>query len=343
MAREAEAGGEVLLVPDHDVDVPGQPPVDLLGAGLAADRAPQARPVVQVVRDHRPVPPGRCHRRLDDVRRGGRQRRVDAAGVQPAHAERAEQVLPVHVGRTELAGGGVAAVRDPDRPAYAEAALGEVESIADGAANAVVGHPPDERGVNAAGENQVLEQPPHLVVGERGDHRRAQAEAASQTDELSLDPWKRGIHPAEGDYNALLADHRNWRLLDKQNFHLPASYEKIEICDLLTERKQLLCVKRMTRSSTLSHLFMQGQVSAQLLTANLEGYRDRIMQDLKQLDSRTTFGTNSDWTVVYAIATPTPGTLASSLYFFSKVALHHAAQQLRSLGVRVAIARIPME
>jgi uncharacterized protein (TIGR04141 family) len=99
----------------------------------------------------------------------------------------------------------------------------------------------------------------------------------------------------------------------------------------------------MTRSSTLSHLFTQGQVSAQLLTANLEGYRDRIMQNLNQLDSTATFGANSDWTVVYAIATPKEGTLASNLYFFSKVALYHAAQQLRSLGVHVAIARIPMD
>ncbi len=163
------------------------------------------------------------------------------------------------------------------------------------------------------------------------------------TDELSLDPWKRGAHIGEGDYNSQLALNRKWRLLDRQNFHLPASYQKIEICDLLTERKQLLCVKRMTRSSTLSHLFMQGQVSAQLLTANLDGYRDRIMLDMKQIDSTATFGTNSDWTLVYAIATPKPGSLASSLYFFSKIALYHAVQQLRSLGVRVAIARIPME
>ena len=37
-----------------------------------------------------------------------------------------------------------------------------------------------ERGVHAAGEDEVLQQPAHLVVGERGDHRGAQAEAAAQ-------------------------------------------------------------------------------------------------------------------------------------------------------------------
>jgi len=163
------------------------------------------------------------------------------------------------------------------------------------------------------------------------------------TEQLALEPWKLGAYPSEGDYNARLAADRNWRLLDMQNFQLPASYQKIEICDLLTEDKRLLCVKRMTRSSTLSHLFMQGQVSAQLLTGNLEGYQDRVMQDLALLNPTAAFGANSDWTFVYAIATAKAGPLTSSLYFFSKVALYHAALQLRSLGVRVAVARIPME
>ncbi len=47
--------------------------------------------------------------------------------------------------------------------------------------------------------------------------------------------------------------------------------------------------------------------------------------------------------MVYAVATPKPGKLASTMYFFSKVALYHAARQLRSLGVRVVLARIPLE
>jgi hypothetical protein len=63
------------------------------------------------------------------------------------------------------------------------------------------------------------------------------------------------------------------------------------------------------------------------------------MQDLNQLDTTAACGTNSDWTVVYAIATPKKGTLASYLCFFSKIALYNVAQQLRSLGIRVPIAR----
>ena len=74
----------------------------------------------------------------------------------------------------------MAAVGDADRAADAEAALGEVQAVADRAADAVVRHPADERGVDAALQDEVLDEPADLVVGERGDDGGAQAEAAAQ-------------------------------------------------------------------------------------------------------------------------------------------------------------------
>jgi hypothetical protein len=74
----------------------------------------------------------------------------------------------------------VAPVGDPDGTAETEPALGEVQSIADGATHAVVRAPADQRGVDAALQDQVLDQPAHLVVDQRGDHGRAEAEAAPQ-------------------------------------------------------------------------------------------------------------------------------------------------------------------
>src|SRR5206468_12120507 len=38
----------------------------------------------------------------------------------------------------------------------------------------------DERGVHAAGQDQILQQPAHVVVREGGHHRGPQAEAAAQ-------------------------------------------------------------------------------------------------------------------------------------------------------------------
>ena len=105
----------------------------------------------------------------------------DAAGVEPAHAERRRRGGP---SRRRPAAAATAAVwprsETPTRAADAEAALGEVEPVADGAADAVVRHPADERRVDAALQDEVLDQPPDLVVGERGHDRGAQAEAAAQ-------------------------------------------------------------------------------------------------------------------------------------------------------------------
>ena len=86
--------------------------------------------VVEVVGDDRAV----LARDLDglDHRFGGvgRERGEDAAGVEPAHAFLAEQLLPVHLARLDLRGRGVAAVRAAQRGADAEALLGEVQADA---------------------------------------------------------------------------------------------------------------------------------------------------------------------------------------------------------------------
>jgi len=101
----------------------------------------------------------------------------DAAGVEPTHTELAEDVIPVEVAGLELGGGGVAAVGDADGAAHAEAALGEVEAVADGAADAVVVAPLDEVGGDAALHDEVLDEVADLVVDEGGADGGLQAEA----------------------------------------------------------------------------------------------------------------------------------------------------------------------
>ena len=103
---------------------------------------------------------------------------VDAARVEPADAELAEEVVPVDVVRPELRRGGEATVADADGAADAEAALGEVQAVADGAADAVVVAPLDELRVDAALEDEVFDEAADLVVRERGDDRGAEAERA---------------------------------------------------------------------------------------------------------------------------------------------------------------------
>ena len=177
---EAEGGGEVLLVADHHVDILGDLAVHFLGLLEAADGLPEGRAVVQVVGDDGAV----LLRGLDGLDGGLRgglgEGREDAARVEPADAQLAEEVLPVEVAGLDLRGRGVAAVRDADGAADAEAALGEVEAVADRAADAVVLAPLDEVGVHAALHHEVLEQAADLVVDERRADGGAQAEALAQ-------------------------------------------------------------------------------------------------------------------------------------------------------------------
>lgn len=98
----------------------------------------------------------------------------------------------------------------------------------------------------------------------------------------------------------------------------------------------------MSKSATLSHLYAQGLVSAQLLASNADGYRERLVEELEEIQPDAEFGSREEWTIVYAIATEKAGPLANSLYFFSKVNLDRTVRQLNSFGVKTALARIPL-
>ena len=154
--------------------------IHLLGLGEPADALPEAGAIVEVVRHDRAVLLGRLHG-LD--RQGGcrcRQRREDSAGVQPAHAECAEEMVPVDVARLHLAGRRVAPVGHAHRAADAEATFCEIEPVADRAADAVIRLPLDEVGADAPLHDEVFDQVPHLVVDEGGHHGGLQPEAFPQ-------------------------------------------------------------------------------------------------------------------------------------------------------------------
>ena len=74
----------------------------------------------------------------------------------------------------------MAAVAAAGGGAHAEAALGEVEAVADGAAHAVVGDPAKQGSIDAALEDEVFNEAAHGVVGECCGDGGAQAEAATK-------------------------------------------------------------------------------------------------------------------------------------------------------------------
>lgn len=151
----------------------------------------------------------------------------------------------------------------------------------------------------------------------------------------------------EGDYNLRAAQMLGCACADKKNVKLP-NQTAVELCDLLTDAGQLVHVKRKTQSATLSHLFNQGVVSAELLLqakpfreasrgvlAGLEPKLDQLVP-LDQFDPAA-------FEVVYAIVA-SPGTqLPSSLPLFSRITLAEASALIQNMGYTVSTALIATE
>src|SRR5262245_48718124 len=101
--------------------------------------------------------------------------------MEPADTVAAEDLVPIEIAGPELAGGRVTAVRDADRAADAEAALGEIQPVAGHTANAVKGLPEDIVCGDTALKNEVFEQSPDVIVRKGGAHGGFETETAAET------------------------------------------------------------------------------------------------------------------------------------------------------------------
>lgn len=147
----------------------------------------------------------------------------------------------------------------------------------------------------------------------------------------------------EGDYNIRL-DTTKFCIYDKKLFTGPTPSSKVEVCDAFHRTdKHLVCVKKLSGSATLSHLFAQGSVSVQLLS-EYEKYKKFFCQKTNAHFKTKEFKADklnvSDYKLVYAIATGRSGDLKKLIPFFSKINLltHHRAIKIR--GAKTAIYKI---
>ncbi|MFF5400487.1 DUF6119 family protein [Peribacillus butanolivorans] len=152
------------------------------------------------------------------------------------------------------------------------------------------------------------------------------------------------VGESEGSYNER-QNSEYFICLDKKNFQIPHSRSKIEICDLLSRDHHFVCVKKETRSATLSHLFAQGSVSMKLLRELLE-YKQAIITNLKEKFPEYDFNEDnfpySECTLVYAISTSKSEDIREVLPFFSKVNLLNHINLIKRLGIKVSLYKIPV-
>ncbi len=144
----------------------------------------------------------------------------------------------------------------------------------------------------------------------------------------------------EGDYNERAASERDDLIMMDKVYIGTEDGTQVEACDLLHRSGHLIHVKRYNGSQTLSHLFSQGAVSAELLNIDSKMKGD-FVQRVEERDSRfKEVAEQAPNIVTYAIAIQDGRDLPVDLPTFSKVNLRDFARRLQRMKVRPTIARI---
>ncbi|HEY3317754.1 MAG TPA: DUF6119 family protein [Coriobacteriia bacterium] len=149
----------------------------------------------------------------------------------------------------------------------------------------------------------------------------------------------------EGAYNLVAAPALGFACMDKENINF-GGYDKLEFCDLLDAGGRFFHVKKRSKSSTLSHLFMQGLNSARLF---LESPEFRALAKAKvETVSAAHAGVipqaapdTSQYEVVFAVIARPDQPVPSRLPFFSRLSLAETSEIITGMGYRVSVAHIP--
>ena len=153
----------------------------------------------------------------------------------------------------------------------------------------------------------------------------------------------------ESEYNARVSQQvAGCLLLDMKTVAVPGRATAVEICDILTNGREFVHIKRHLGSSDLSHLFAQGLVSAQLLHDDpiTRGLIRKTIQEASSNNPDFDFIAPdairpSDFVIVFGVIANWRGrSLAAALPFFSKVNLRGQSTALRRRGYGVAFAQI---
>lgn len=147
-------------------------------------------------------------------------------------------------------------------------------------------------------------------------------------------------HAKENDYNIEASSFLKALCLDGKNLSYGGGHSKIEFCDILTLKKDIIHVKKYGGSSVLSHLFNQGFVSAELFISDI-AFREKLISEClptayrKIITSKKPVATQ--FKIIFAIITKKK---KLNLPFFSKVALKNHKRILEAYGFSVFLSKI---
>ncbi|WP_100140878.1 TIGR04141 family sporadically distributed protein [Snodgrassella alvi] len=148
------------------------------------------------------------------------------------------------------------------------------------------------------------------------------------------------LEKKEAEYNQKVCNTNsdNYCLMDRNMIHHGGKNSKIEFCDIYTRDKHLIHVKRDTGSNTLSHLFAQGRISAELLLFD-EEFRKKVNAKLPpshKFENVNEKPNAKDFEIIYAIASHNK-TNQKELPLFSKINLRNAFKVCDQWGFKVSL------
>jgi uncharacterized protein (TIGR04141 family) len=160
--------------------------------------------------------------------------------------------------------------------------------------------------------------------------------------DIALPPATLGV--TEAAYNIAAAQAVGGLCTDRNLISI-APGSTVELCDILTRDGRFIHVKKRGSSSTLSHLFAQGVVSAELLLRD-STFRQAARTMVAGLDATFEAAvppTRPDPQAIevgFVVITRSTRNTALTLPFFSLVNLRVAAQRLTDVGYRVSVKSV---
>jgi uncharacterized protein (TIGR04141 family) len=133
-----------------------------------------------------------------------------------------------------------------------------------------------------------------------------------------------------------------YALMDQKDVQYGGGHSSVEFCDLFTQERDIIHVKRYGSSAVLSHLFSQGLVSGELFQTDGE-FRRQVNRKLPRTHRLADFvrrPRRGEFRVVFAVISDTDGDL--TLPFFSRLNIKHAARRLEGYGYNVAKLKVPV-
>jgi len=131
-----------------------------------------------------------------------------------------------------------------------------------------------------------------------------------------------------------------YALMDRKEVMIGGGRSRVEFCDLYSNNKEIIHVKKYGGANLLSHLFSQALVSGDCFLHE-PAFRSEVNKLLPQgfkLANSKDQPIAKEYEVCIAIMSKVKGPL--ELPFFSKVSLKHAARNLRNLGYKVTKLKI---